>query len=473
MVQEAVVEEGVEPVQAPITMKSLLEAGVHFGHQRRRWNPKMQTYIFTHRNGIHIIDLQKTLRMLVEAQEFMADVAAQGKKILLVGTKKQAQDTIVSEAIRSNAFYIATRWLGGTLTNFNTIQSRIDYLVQLEARKEKGELELLPKKEALKLGDAMARLNRYLGGIKEMTEMPGALFIVDIGREAIAVAEARRVGVPVVALVDSDCDPDLVEYPIPGNDDAIRSIRLVTGRIADSIIDGTNRYIAIRAEEMGEDVEEALAASAAAAPDTTATAVDQAPVAEAVEATPAAGTAPVAEAAEAAPAAETAPVAEAAEAAPAVETAPVAEAAEAAPAVETAPVAEAAKAAPAAEAAPVAEAAKAAPAAEAAPVAEAAKAAPAAEAAPVAEAAKAAPAAEAAPVAEAAKAAPAAEAAPVVEVAKDAPATEAASVPEEVAPKAKTAAKKSTKAQADEQKDEPVSAQDDGDESVTTASQTT
>ena len=245
---------------APITMKSLLEAGVHFGHQKRRWNPKMRRYIFAHRNGIHIIDLQQTLRMLDSVSEFVADVAAQGVKILMVGTKKQAQDTIVAEAERCDAFYVVTRWLGGTLTNFKTIQSRIDYLVQLETRKEKGEFELLPKKESLKLEASIGRLNRYLGGIKEMTEMPGALFVIDVGKEAIAVAEARRVGVPVVALVDSDCDPDLVDHPVPGNDDAIRSIRLITSRIADAVIEGNNRRIALAAEEMGlEDLEAEVA----------------------------------------------------------------------------------------------------------------------------------------------------------------------------------------------------------------------
>ena len=236
----------------PITMKSLLEAGVHFGHQKRRWNPKMRSYIFAHRNGIHIIDLQKTMRMLDEASEFIAETVARGKRIVMVGTKKQAQDTITSDAQRSGAFYVVTRWLGGTLTNFKTIQSRIDYLVQLETRQQKGELEHLPKKEALKLEATIARLNKYLGGIKEMTEMPGALFVIDVGREAIAVAEARRVGVPIVALVDSDCDPNLIDYPIPGNDDAIRSIRLITGRMADAMIEGTNRRIAREAELAAE-----------------------------------------------------------------------------------------------------------------------------------------------------------------------------------------------------------------------------
>ena len=241
-----------DQASAPVTMKSLLEAGVHFGHQKRRWNPKMKSYIFAQRNGIHIIDLQKTLRMLEHACEFVTDVASQGRRVLMVGTKKQAQDTIVSESERSNAFYITTRWLGGTLTNFKTIQSRIDYLVQLETRKEKGEFDVLPKKESLKLEAAIVRLNRYLGGIKEMTEMPGALFVIDVGKEAIAVAEARRVGVPIVALVDSDCDPNLIDYPIPGNDDAIRSIRLITSRIATSILEGENQRIAMLAEEMGD-----------------------------------------------------------------------------------------------------------------------------------------------------------------------------------------------------------------------------
>ena len=239
---------------AMITMKSLLEAGVHFGHQKRRWNPKMRRYIFTHRNGIHIIDLQKTLRMLEEAAGFISDVAADGKKVLMVGTKKQAQDTIVTESQRSNAFYITTRWLGGTLTNFKTIQSRIDYLVDLETRKEKGEFVNYPKKEALKMEDSIARLNRYLGGIKEMTEMPGALFVIDVGKEAIAVAEARRVGIPIVALVDSDCNPELIDYPIPGNDDAIRSIRLITARVSSAIIDGVNRGAALEYDEIGEGV---------------------------------------------------------------------------------------------------------------------------------------------------------------------------------------------------------------------------
>jgi len=247
MVQQVQEERAAtEPVR--LTMKSLLEAGVHFGHQKRRWNPKMKPYIFTHRNGIHIIDLQKTLRLLWEACEFIADVVAEGKKVLFVGTKKQAQDTILSESERCGAFHIASRWLGGTLTNFKTIQARIDYLVKLETRRDKGEFVRLTKKESLKLEKSIARLNRYLGGIKEMTEMPGALFVVDIGGEEIAVREALRVGVPVVGLVDSDCDPNLVAHPIPGNDDAIRSIRLVTAKMADSVIEGRNRREALLAD---------------------------------------------------------------------------------------------------------------------------------------------------------------------------------------------------------------------------------
>ena len=250
-------------VPTNITMKALLEAGVHFGHQKRRWNPKMRRYIFTHRNGIHIIDLQKTLRLLEEAAGFISDVSAEGKKILMVGTKKQAQDTIVNESQRGSSYYITTRWLGGTLTNFKTIQSRIDYLVDLETRQAKGEFATYTKKEALKREASIARLNRYLGGIKEMTEMPGALFVIDIGKEAIAVAEARRIGIPIVALVDSDCDPDLIDYPIPGNDDAIRSIRLITGRITNAIVEGMNRHAAFEYEEMGE----AAAALESATPD--------------------------------------------------------------------------------------------------------------------------------------------------------------------------------------------------------------
>ena len=282
----------VERDPSQITMKSLLEAGVHFGHQKRRWNPKMRRYIFTHRNGIHIIDLQKTLRMLEEAASFISEVAADGKKVLMVGTKKQAQDTIITESQRANAFYITTRWLGGTLTNFKTIQSRIDYLVDLETRKAKGEFETLPKKEALKREDSISRLNRYLGGIKEMTEMPGALFVIDVGKEAIAVAEARRVGIPIVALVDSDCNPELIDYPIPGNDDAIRSIRLVTGRITSAIVEGVNSRAALQYEEVSEAAMQATAVAATPAPAPTPTTEVPPAVAEPQSAPPQAVEAP-------------------------------------------------------------------------------------------------------------------------------------------------------------------------------------
>ena len=246
MVQEAVQPENTDTQETTnvITMKSLLEAGVHFGHQKRRWNPKMDDFIFAHRNGIHIIDLQKTLYKIQEAAAFLTDIAAAGKKILLVGTKKQAQDTIINEAERSNSLYISNRWLGGTLTNFKTIEGRIQHLINLETRRETGEFTLLSKKESLGYDAQIDRLNKNLFGIKEMTEMPGAMFIIDIGKEEIAVAEARRIGIPIVALVDSDCNPELIDYPIPGNDDAIRSIRLITGRLSDAIIEGQNRRLA-------------------------------------------------------------------------------------------------------------------------------------------------------------------------------------------------------------------------------------
>ena len=250
MVEEAVAVDTIQDQDTEaITMKSLLEAGVHFGHQKRRWNPKMKRYIFTHRNGIHIIDLQKTLNLVEEAAAFLSEVAASGKKILMVGTKKQAQDTIVTEAERSNSLHISNRWLGGTLTNFKTIQKRIDYLVDLETRREQGDFAILTKKESLKIDEKINKLNRNLSGIKEMTEMPGAMFIIDVGREEIAVAEANRVGIPIVALVDSDCDPDLIDHPIPGNDDAIRSVRLITGRMSDAIIGGHHQRNAEQSDD--------------------------------------------------------------------------------------------------------------------------------------------------------------------------------------------------------------------------------
>lgn len=222
----------------PVSIKLLLEAGVHFGHQRRRWNPRMKPYVFTQRNGIHIIDLQQTLGKLQEARNFVRDTVAQGGSIIFVGTKKQSQEVIQEEAKRCGAFYVNKRWLGGMLTNFATIQSRIDYLVRLEDRKARGELESLPKKEVMKLEKEMNRLNQLFGGVKEMEELPNVLFVVDMVKERIAVAEARQLGIPIVAMVDTDCDPRIVNYPIPANDDAIKSIRLICSVIADGVIEG-------------------------------------------------------------------------------------------------------------------------------------------------------------------------------------------------------------------------------------------
>ena len=249
----------------PVTMKSLLESGVHFGHQTHRWNPEMKRHIFATRNGIHIIDLQQTLTMLERACSFVSDVASTGQSVLFVGTKRQAQESIAQEATRCGAFYVAIRWLGGTFTNFTTIQKRIDYLVQLEERKLKRQFQVLPKREAQKLEEEIVRLNRYLGGIKEMTRLPGAIFIVDIGKERIAVAEARRVGVPIIALVDTDCDPRLVDYPIPGNDDAIRSIRLVSKKVADAVIEGRQRPGTDVKTETTEASQESVASTVVAA----------------------------------------------------------------------------------------------------------------------------------------------------------------------------------------------------------------
>jgi len=220
------------------TIKQLLEAGAHFGHQTSRWHPRMKSYIFTKRNRIHIIDLEQTATMLDKACEFVRDVAAEGGSILFVGTKKQAQESVEQEAQRCGMYYVNQRWLGGVLTNFATIQSRIDYLVRTEDRQTRGDFSRLPKKEALKLGEEILRLNRQMGGFKEMTSLPNALFIVDPTQERIALAEAKRIGIPIVAIVDTNCNPDDIDYPIPANDDAIRAIRLVCSKIADSIIEG-------------------------------------------------------------------------------------------------------------------------------------------------------------------------------------------------------------------------------------------
>src|SRR6266566_1647099 len=229
-------------------MKALLEAGVHFGHQTRRWNPKMRKFIFSERNGIHIIDLQQTVDRLEAACDFVRDMVSNGGTILFVGTKRQAQETIEAEAKRCGMPYVTTRWLGGTLTNFATIQGRIDYLVRTEDAKARGEMDYLAKKERLKQEEELARLNRYLGGIKAMTALPGAIYIVDTTKEDIAVAESVRIGIPIVALVDTNCNPDVIDYPIPSNDDAIRAIKLITARIADVVLEGlTAREYALQA----------------------------------------------------------------------------------------------------------------------------------------------------------------------------------------------------------------------------------
>ena len=223
---------------AIISMKQLLEAGVHFGHQTRRWNPKMAPYIFTERNGIYIIDLQKTVKKVDEAYNFIREVAAAGENILFVGTKKQAQEAMKDEAIRCNMFFVNERWLGGMLTNFKTIQTRIARLRKLEAMEADGTFDLLPKKEVIGLRHEMEKLTKYLGGIKDMKKLPGALFIVDPRKEHIAVLEARKLNIPIVATVDTNCDPDEIDHVIPANDDAIRAVKLLTAKMADAVLEG-------------------------------------------------------------------------------------------------------------------------------------------------------------------------------------------------------------------------------------------
>ena len=223
---------------AVISMKQLLEAGVHFGHQTRRWNPKMATYIFTERNGIYIIDLQKTVKKLEEAYYFVRDMAASGESILFVGTKKQAQDAIKEEAERCGQFYVNARWLGGMLTNFKTMRTRIARLNQLQKMQADGTFDLLPKKEVIKLQLEIAKLEKYLGGVKEMKKLPGALFVVDSRKEKNAIAEARKLNIPIVAIVDTNCDPDEIDYVIPGNDDAIRAIKLISQTMANAVLEG-------------------------------------------------------------------------------------------------------------------------------------------------------------------------------------------------------------------------------------------
>lgn len=239
-------------------MKQLLEAGVHFGHQTRRWNPKMAPYIFTERNGIYIIDLQKTVKMFEEVYGFVRNLVKEGGTILFVGTKKQAQESIREEATRCGMPYVSERWLGGMLTNFRTVRQRIDRLRELERMEEEGLIDALPKKEAVYLRKKKEKLGRMLGGVKEMRTLPGAVYIVDPRKERIAVAEARRLETPIVAIVDTNCDPDEIDYVIPGNDDAIRAVRLITSKIADAVLEG----LALQAEaqqELGAEQQEATA----------------------------------------------------------------------------------------------------------------------------------------------------------------------------------------------------------------------
>lgn len=236
---------------AIVTMKQLLETGVHFGHRTRRWNPKMARYIYTERNRVHIIDLQQTLRALETAYGMIRDTVAQGDKVLFIGTKRQAQETIRQEATRCNMPYVCQRWLGGTLTNWQTIKERIDYLKDLEARREAGEFELLTKKEALMRDREIAKLNDRLGGVREMNELPGAVFVIDVREEITAVREADRLEIPIVAVVDTNCTPELIDHVIPGNDDAIRAIRLITSKMADAVLEG----LALRKEAAPEEEE--------------------------------------------------------------------------------------------------------------------------------------------------------------------------------------------------------------------------
>lgn len=240
-----------------VSMKQLLEAGVHFGHQTRRWNPKMAEYIFTERNGIYIIDLQKTVKKLEDAYMVVRDIAAEGDEILFVGTKKQAQESIKEEAQRCGMPYVNARWLGGMLTNFSTIKRRIKRLGQLQAMREDGTFDMLPKKEAAKLELEIEKLEKFMGGITEMKKQPAAMFIVDPRKERIAVAEAKKLGIPIIAIVDTNCDPDEIDHVIPGNDDAIRAVKLIAGAMADAVIEGRQGMQGAAAEEEAAPVEEA------------------------------------------------------------------------------------------------------------------------------------------------------------------------------------------------------------------------
>nr|WP_236037903.1 30S ribosomal protein S2 [Ktedonobacter robiniae] len=272
-----------------ISMKQLLEAGVHFGHQTRRWNPKMQQFIFMDRNGIHIIDLQQTVTRLNEAYKFVEQLAASGGTLLFVGTKKQAQEAVAEEAKRCGMFYVNQRWLGGMLTNFQTIQLRIKYLRDLERRRDSGEFERLPKKEVQRLQDDIARLERILGGIKDMRSLPSALFIIDTRKERTAVLEALRLEIPIIALADTNCDPDEMDYPIPANDDAIRAVRLLCAKIADAAVEGRRQLEALHKDETTGEEEVQAEEPQAAAATPQATAPEAAPQASSEAESPAAG----------------------------------------------------------------------------------------------------------------------------------------------------------------------------------------
>ncbi len=239
-----------------VTMKEMLETGVHFGHQTRRWNPKMRPYIFGSRNGIHIIDLQQTVKLYQKAHDFVADVCARGGKVLFVGTKRQAQEAVKEESGRSGMFAVTQRWMGGTLTNFQTIKKSIERLKNLETMFEDGTINKFPKKEIVRMGREVEKLNDALGGIKMMQTLPQAAFIIDPKREHIAVAECRKLGIPVVAVVDTNCDPDVIDYIIPGNDDAIRAIKLFAAHIAEACIEGASRYVEVKGEEAEAKVAE-------------------------------------------------------------------------------------------------------------------------------------------------------------------------------------------------------------------------
>jgi small subunit ribosomal protein S2 len=233
----------------PLPLKSLLDAGVHFGHQTKRWNPKMRPYIYGARNGIHIVDLDQTARLFARAYRFVEEMVSRGGHLLMIGTKRQAQEIVTEEATRSGSYFVVNRWLGGTLTNFRTIKQGLDRMRQLERMKEDGTYLQLPKKEVIRLEKERARFEKYLGGLKSMTSLPHAVFVIDPSKETIAVEEAKKLGIPIIAITDTNCDPDLIDYVIPGNDDAIRSIKLITSRLADAVVDGSQR----RKETVGRE----------------------------------------------------------------------------------------------------------------------------------------------------------------------------------------------------------------------------